>query len=81
MKVEINADWPKTIEALIAYRFAEEEFRAEFIDGEPTSDAFFMAIRMQCALEKVTKALGNEYLAKHPGPIGRLMSKLKFWNR
>lgn len=69
MNIELNADWPKTKAALEAYLKTVEDFRAEIIDGEPTIDAFFMMLSMQTALKRMNKALGNEYLAKYPGPI------------
>jgi hypothetical protein len=81
MNIELNAGWPKTKAAIEDYEKALGEFRGEIIDGEPTIDAFFMAIRMQMALRKITKALGDEYLAKQPSFFSRARKCLRDWLR
>lgn len=79
MNIAINADWPETIASLVAYRRSINEFCDEFVDGEPSIDAFFMALNMSSAAEKMARALGKEYMAKHPGPIKRFW--LNLWKR
>lgn len=82
MNIELNASWPKTKAALEVYEKAVEEFRAEIIDGEPTIDAFFMALRMSIALKKMTRVLGDEYLAKQPYLFKRAwMCIRELWSR
>ena len=79
MNIELNAGWSKTNSAIEDYEKALGEFRSEIIDGEPTIDAFFMAIRMQMALKKMTKALGDEYLAKQPSFFSKARKCLRDW--